>query len=454
MCIRDRERIYKLGDKDNFWSMGDTGPCGPCSEIMYDIGEEGSNCPNSETCTVECECGRFLEIWNLVFMQFDRSEDGQLVPLPSPSIDTGMGLERLASVMQDVKSNYDTDLFQYLTNYIATFLGTKYGKNKETDISIRVLSDHARAVTFLISDGVIPSSEGRGYVARRILRRAVRHNKKLGISDPFLHNLVGLVVEEMKGFYPELASQKDNIISIVINEEKKFLLTIDRGFDQLKEAMRMSSKKKIKSSTKVKTSDIVSFFNLDFKETIVQKKIKFEPSKEIIKSNEDQIIDNNENFIVLNKSSGISVQGGTKSKKNLVDIFAKSEIFQGTKPYSVHRLDKDTSGVFIMAKTRESAQLLTSLFRLRKVHKTYLAICHGELNKDSGEWNDDLIRYDGEKKIIEKAKTIYKVLDKNSEASLVELKPITGRKHQLRKQLYALGPVSYTHLTLPTNREV
>jgi len=199
------------------------------------------------------------------------------------------------------------------------------------------------------------------------------------------------------------------------------------------------NKKKIKSSTKVKTNDIINLFNFDFKETIIQKKIKFEPSKEIIKSNEDQIIDNNENFIVLNKSSGISVQGGTKSKKNLVDIFAKSEIFQGTKPYSVHRLDKDTSGVFIMAKTRESAQLLTSLFRLRKVHKTYLAICHGELNKDSGEWNDDLIRYDGEKKIIEKAKTIYKVLDKNSEASLVELKPITGRKHQLRKQLYALG---------------
>ena len=199
------------------------------------------------------------------------------------------------------------------------------------------------------------------------------------------------------------------------------------------------NKKKIKSSSKVKTNDVVDFFNLDFKETIIQKKIKFEPSREIIKSNEDQIIDNNENFIVLNKSSGISVQGGTKSKKNLVDIFAKSEIFQGTKPYSVHRLDKDTSGVFIMAKTREAAQLLTSLFRLRKVYKTYLAICHGELNKDSGEWNDDLIRYDGDKKIIEKAKTIYKVLDKNSEASLVELKPITGRKHQLRKQLYALG---------------
>ena len=199
------------------------------------------------------------------------------------------------------------------------------------------------------------------------------------------------------------------------------------------------NKKKIKSSQKIRTKDNIDLFNIEFKETIVQKKIKFKPSKEVIKSNEEQIIDNNENFIVLNKSSGISVQGGTKSKKNLVDIFSKSEIFQGTKPFSVHRLDKDTSGVFIMAKNRESAQLLTSLFRLRKVHKTYLAICHGELVKDSGEWNDDLIRYDGEKKIIEKAKTLYKVLDKNSEASLVELKPITGRKHQLRKQLYALG---------------
>ena len=199
------------------------------------------------------------------------------------------------------------------------------------------------------------------------------------------------------------------------------------------------NKKKIKSSKKIYTKDNVDLFNIEFEKKIVQKITNFNPSKEVVKSNEDQIIDNNENFIVLNKRAGISVQGGTKSKKNLVDIFSKSEFFQGTKPFTVHRLDKDTSGVFIMAKNRESAQLLTSLFRLRKVHKTYLAICHGELIKDSGEWNDDLIRYDGEKKIIEKAQTFYKVLDKNSEATLVELKPITGRKHQLRKQLYALG---------------
>jgi 23S rRNA pseudouridine955/2504/2580 synthase len=199
------------------------------------------------------------------------------------------------------------------------------------------------------------------------------------------------------------------------------------------------NRKKIRSSQKVKIGDIIELFNFDFKETIIQKKIKFIPSEEIIKENEELIIDNNDDFIVLNKSSGISVQGGTKSKKNLVDIFARSEIFQNTKPFSVHRLDKDTSGVFIMAKHRESAQLLTSLFRLRKVHKTYLAICHGELQKDFGEWSNDLTRYENGKGIAEKARTLFKVLDKNSICSLVEMKPITGRKHQLRKQLYAVG---------------
>jgi len=203
------------------------------------------------------------------------------------------------------------------------------------------------------------------------------------------------------------------------------------------------NRKKVKSSYKVCKNDKVELFNFNFKEKILQKKIKFSPSEKIIKSNEDLIIDNNDDFIVINKSSGVSVQGGTKSKKNLVDIFAKSEIFGGTKPYSVHRLDKDTSGVFVMAKNRETAQLLTSLFRLRKVHKTYLAICHGEIEKDSGEWNDELIRYDNDKRIIEKAKTIYKIIDKNSNSTLIEMKPITGRKHQLRKQLFNIGHSIY-----------
>jgi len=199
------------------------------------------------------------------------------------------------------------------------------------------------------------------------------------------------------------------------------------------------NKKKVKSSSKIKTNDKVEIFNFNFEERIHQKKIKFNPSNQIIKSNENLIIDNNDNFIVLNKSAGISVQGGTKSKKNLIDIFSRSKIFEGIKPYSVHRLDKETSGVFIMAKNRETAQLLTSLFRLRKVHKTYLAICIGELEKNTGEWNDDLIRYDNGKKITEKAKTTFRVLDKNSNATLVEMKPITGRKHQLRKQLFNIG---------------
>ncbi len=203
------------------------------------------------------------------------------------------------------------------------------------------------------------------------------------------------------------------------------------------------NQKKIKSSHKIKSNDKIDFYDFKFEERIQQKKISFIPSNQIIKANEDLIIDNNENFVVLNKSAGISVQGGTKSKKNLIDIFKKSEIFSNSKPFSVHRLDKDTSGVFLMAKNRETAQLLTSLFRLRKVHKTYLAICHGELNKNSGEWTDDLIRYDNGKKIFEKAKTIYKVIDKNSNSSLVEMKPITGRKHQLRKQLFNIGHSIY-----------
>mgnify|MGYP001231367617 CR=1 FL=1 len=203
------------------------------------------------------------------------------------------------------------------------------------------------------------------------------------------------------------------------------------------------NKKKAKSSVKLKINDKIYLFNINLEKKIDTPKIKYSPSNNVIKSNEELIIDNNDNFIVLNKSPGVSVQGGTKSKKNLIDIFAKSKIFEGTKPYSVHRLDKDTSGVFIMAKNRETAQLLTSLFRLRKVHKTYLAICHGEIEKNSGEWNNELIRYDNGKKIIEKAKTIFKVIDKNSNSSLVEMKPVTGRKHQLRKQLFNIGHSIY-----------
>ncbi len=200
------------------------------------------------------------------------------------------------------------------------------------------------------------------------------------------------------------------------------------------------NQKKVKSSQKVKTGDKLNIYNLNFEEKIEQLKKKYNPSNEIIKENEDLIIENNDNFVVLNKQSGISVQGGTKSKKNIIDIFAKSNLFRDEKPYSVHRLDKDTSGVFIIAKNRETAQLLTSLFRLRKVYKTYLAICNGELILiDKGVIKDDLIRFENKKKIVEKAETKYEILDKNNNATFIQLNPITGRKHQLRKQLFNLG---------------
>ena len=200
------------------------------------------------------------------------------------------------------------------------------------------------------------------------------------------------------------------------------------------------NKKKIKSSFKIQRNDLIELHNLEIKKEIITKKVKFKPSDTIIKENEDFIIENNDDFIVINKQAGISVQGGTKSKKNLIDIFSNSEIFKDDKPYSVHRLDKETSGVFLIAKNRPTAQLLTTLFRLRKVYKTYIAICHGEITiKDKGSIKNNLIRYDETKKIVENAETYYEILDKNNNSTFIQLKPITGRKHQLRKQLFDLG---------------
>ena len=200
------------------------------------------------------------------------------------------------------------------------------------------------------------------------------------------------------------------------------------------------NKKKIKSSVKLQLNDLIELHNFKIKKEIITKKVKFKPSDTIIKENENFIIENNEDFVVLNKQAGISVQGGTKSKKNLIDIFSKSEIFKEDKPYSVHRLDKETSGIFLIAKNRPTAQLLTTLFRLRKVYKTYIAICHGEITiKDKGLIKNNLIRYDETRKIVENAETHYEILDKNNNSTFIQLKPITGRKHQLRKQLFNIG---------------
>ena len=221
------ERIFRLGEKDNFWTMGDTGPCGPCSEIHFDQGEDaGCGKPG---CNIECECGRFVEVWNLVFTQFDRDASGTLTPLPKPNIDTGMGLERLTAVMQGVTSNYDCDLFHEIISHIEGVSGKRYRANEEDDIAIRVIADHCRAVTFLIADGVLPSNEGRGYVLRRILRRASRFGKLLGLDKPFLHDLVPVVIEKMRDCYPELLDRDSYVRKVVVNEETRFMETLDTG---------------------------------------------------------------------------------------------------------------------------------------------------------------------------------------------------------------------------------
>jgi len=230
------DRILRLGDKDNFWAMGDTGPCGPCSEILYDQGPE-VGCGRPECKAGECDCDRYLEIWNLVFMQFNRSEDGTLTPLPAPNIDTGMGLERITAVLQGAKSNYDTDLFTPLITYIAGLTGKTYGREEETDVSIRVVADHARASAFLVGDGILPSNEGRGYVLRRIIRRAARHGKLLGLEGAFLHKVAMQVVKEMGDIYPDLTSRKDFIDKVIVNEEDRFLKTLDRGLSLLDEIL-------------------------------------------------------------------------------------------------------------------------------------------------------------------------------------------------------------------------
>src|SRR5579859_1875097 len=231
-----KDRIYEFGAKDNFWQMGDTGPCGPCSEIHYDMGFAASDQGHTD-CTFGCDCGRYVELWNLVFMQFDRDSSGKLTPLPKPSIDTGAGLERLASVLQGVISNYETDLFTPLIKRAAELTGislkTELSKEAHTKsaASLRVIADHSRAATFLISDGVLPSNEGRGYVLRKIMRRAMNHGRMLGAKEPFLYKMVNSVSDQMKDAYPELLETTQQIAKVVHAEEKQFARTIELGLE-------------------------------------------------------------------------------------------------------------------------------------------------------------------------------------------------------------------------------
>lgn len=223
------DRISRL-DADNFWQMGDTGPCGPCTEIFYDHGEDiPGGPPGSENDHLD----RYIEVWNVVFMQYERQTDGTLIPLPKPSVDTGMGLERIAAVMQHVHNNYDIDLFQHLLRAAAQATGTQDMENK----SLRVIADHIRSCSFLISDGVLPSNEGRGYVLRRIIRRAIRHGNQLGQKQPFFHKLVAALAEVMGDAYPELVKNRAHIERILLQEEEQFEKTLDKGMAVLEEAL-------------------------------------------------------------------------------------------------------------------------------------------------------------------------------------------------------------------------
>ncbi len=230
-----RERVIPVpGLKENFWAMGDTGPCGPCSELHYDMGPEASDAGHSD-CQFGCDCGRYVEIWNLVFMQFNRDAAGNVAPLPKPSIDTGAGLDRVTAVLQGKISNFDTDLFMPLMDFAAKLCGKTYGAARDSDASLRILADHGRASAFLIADGVIPSNEGRGYVLRKIIRRAVRHGRMLGIQRPFLSEMAQQVGEQMREAYPELLEAMPRVSGVIRHEEGRFAHTIDIGLKKLEE---------------------------------------------------------------------------------------------------------------------------------------------------------------------------------------------------------------------------
>ena len=230
-----QERIVRMGAKDNFWSAGPTGPCGPCSELYYDQGEE-VGC-GLDGCAPGCDCDRYVEYWNLVFMQYDRQEDGTLLPLPKKNIDTGMGLERVAAIMQGVHTNFETDDLRVLVAVGEELSGASLGASAKTDVSLRILADHSRAVAFLIADGVLPSNEGRGYVLRRLLRRAIRHGRLLGVEDVFMVRLIDTVIERWGGPYPELVEHADLIRRIVAAEEERFGATLRQGLAFLASAI-------------------------------------------------------------------------------------------------------------------------------------------------------------------------------------------------------------------------
>jgi len=267
------DRIIRLDEKDNFWQMGETGPCGPCSEIHYDLGPEASELGHPN-CAFPCECGRYVEIWNLVFMQYDRNAQGHLNPLPKPSIDTGMGLERIASVLQGKISNYETDLLRPIIDEACEIFDIEYGGSAAADVSLRIVADHVRAATFLISDGIIPSNEGRGYVLRKIMRRGIRQGTLLGYKEPFLYKLSGYVVEMMKEAYPELVNTREYVARVIKTEEERFASMVAVGLQRLEDViaqLEKSGKDLIPGNEIFKLYDTFGF-PLDFTKEIADEK--------------------------------------------------------------------------------------------------------------------------------------------------------------------------------------
>lgn len=314
------EKIVRLGKEDNFWEHG-TGPCGPCSEIYFDKGKEyGCDNPN---CYVGCDCDRYMEIWNLVFTQFSKEEDGTYSNLKNPNIDTGMGLERIATVMQGVNSIFDVDTVKAIRDKVCVISSENYGVNYKKDISIRVITDHIRSVTFMTADGVLPSNEGRGYVLRRLLRRAVRHGKILGINDLFLADLSKIVIEISKDAYPELEEKKDYIYKILTVEEERFHSTIDNGMELLKHRineLKQNNNKTLKGQDAFKLYDTYGF--------------PFDLMKEILE--EENMTVDEEAF--LNEM---------ENQKNKARLAREDDTYMGAEETVFHKLDPAMKSSFV-----------------------------------------------------------------------------------------------------------
>jgi len=306
------ERIVRLGEKDNFWAMGETGPCGPCSEIIFDRGGD-KGCGRPE-CQVGCDCDRFLEIWNLVFTQYDRQQNGKLKPLPQKNIDTGMGLERLAMVLQGVETNFDTDLIKPIIDEVEEISECRYRKDNLHDISFRIIADHVRAVTFLNSDGVYFTNIGRGYIARRLLRRAARHGRLLGIKEPFLYRLVSVVGEIFKSVYPEVRQFREELSRQILEEEKRFNETLNKGLNELTEVISQAKsrgEKLIKGESVFKLYDSFGF--------------PMEMTEEIVKE-EGLEIDKAGFELAMDEHKKIARRSWKKGEKNLPATVTVAEI--------------------------------------------------------------------------------------------------------------------------------